>query len=68
MANQIECPVCGIMIEIGDHSGDSIECPNCHEMVTSDYAQEKSENEKNANRRQSSKPKKRKLWNGSPNS
>lgn len=61
MANQIECPVCGIMIEIGDHSGDSIECPNCHEMVTSDYAQEKSENEKNANRRQSSKPKKRKF-------
>lgn len=52
MANHIECPVCGVMIEVDDNSGLKIECPNCHEMVTNTYARENLENKRNATRKQ----------------
>ena len=59
MANQIECPVCGVIIEVDDNSGLKIECPNCHEMVTNTYAREKLDNKRKTTRKQanSSKPK-----------
>ena len=59
MANQIECPVCGVMIEIDDNSGSNIECTNCHEIVTNNYASKIVENKKNANYKQSQKAKTR---------
>ena len=52
MANQIECPVCGVMIEVDDNSGLKIECPNCHEMVTNNYARKNLENKREATRKQ----------------
>lgn len=52
MANQIECPVCGVMIEVDDNSGLTIDCPNCHEIVKNSYARENLENKRNTNRRQ----------------
>lgn len=52
MANQIECPVCGVMIDVDDNSGLKIECPNCHELVTNNYARENLENKRNATRKQ----------------
>lgn len=52
MANQIECPVCGVMIEVDDNSGLKIECPNCHEMVVNNYAREKLENKRKTTRKQ----------------
>ena len=44
MENQIECPVCGVMIDVDDNSGLKIECPNCHEMVENTSASESVEN------------------------
>jgi Zn-finger nucleic acid-binding protein len=67
MDNQIECPVCGVMIDIDDNSGLKIECPNCHEMVTNAYAREKLENKRKTTRKQpdSSKSKSKKSQNAS---
>lgn len=50
MTNQIECPVCGVMIEVDNNSGLKIECPNCHEVVVNKYAREKHENKRNNSR------------------
>lgn len=52
MENQIECPVCGVMIDIDDNSGLKMECPNCHEMVTNAYARERLENKRKTSRKQ----------------
>lgn len=57
MANQIECPVCGVMIEIDDNSRLEIECPNCHEMVVNNYAREELEKERGTARKQPNKSK-----------
>lgn len=57
MANQIECPVCGVMIDVDDNSGLKIECPNCHEMVVNNYAREKLENKRKTTRKQSNQSK-----------
>lgn len=57
MANQIECPVCGVMIDVDDNSGLKIECPNCHEMVVNNYAREALENKRRTTRKQPNKPK-----------
>ena len=57
MVNQIECPVCGVMIEVDDNSGLKIECPNCHEIVVNNYKREKLENKRNTTRTQPNKSK-----------
>ena len=57
----IGCPHCkketSFDLSIFDENVKEVECPNCHEMVTNNYAREIVEAKRSAMRRQPSKPK-----------